>query len=135
MALLSWSSRYSVGVQRMDDQHTVLFGMLNDLHTAMMKGEAHKSTGTLLQKLAKYTHEHFDSEEAMMASSGYTALAQHRIKHRELTRQVDEFAVRYKRGESTLNLQLLNFLREWLTTHIQEEDQKYGPWVNGHGVR
>ena len=42
MALLTWSSKYSVGVQSMDSQHTVLFGILNDLHTAMMKGEASK---------------------------------------------------------------------------------------------
>jgi hemerythrin-like metal-binding protein len=119
----------------MDDQHTVLFGMLNDLHDAMMKGEAQKIAGPLLRKLAAYTHEHFTAEEAMMAASGYAGLAQHRVIHRELTRQVDEFAARYERGEGALNLQLMNFLRDWLTNHIQKEDQKYGPWLNEHGTR
>ena len=129
MALMTWSSKYSVGVQSMDSQHTVLFGILNDLHTAMMKGEASKFAGVLLRKLLSYTKDHFAAEEALMAAAGYTGLAQHRLKHRDLCKQVEEFAARYERGESALNVQLLNFLRDWLTNHIQLEDQKYGPCV------
>lgn len=64
MALLTWSSKYSVGVTAMDNQHTVLFGILNDLHSAMMNGQAQKLTGELLRKLVSYTREHFAAEEA-----------------------------------------------------------------------
>ena len=79
MALLTWSSKYSVGVQRMDEQHTVLFGMLNDLHESMMKGQAKQIVGPLLKKLAAYTQEHFTAEEGLMRTSGYAGLAQHRV--------------------------------------------------------
>ncbi len=133
MALLTWSSKYSVNVGSLDSQHNVLFGILNDLHEAMMKGQAQKMTGELLGKLVKYTREHFTAEEALMASTGYPELAQHRIKHSDLIKQVDEFSARYERGETALNLQLMNFLRDWLSNHIQNEDQKYGPWMNAHG--
>ena len=44
MALLTWDGKYSVGVKPMDSQHTVLFGLLNDLHAAMMKGQAQSLT-------------------------------------------------------------------------------------------
>ena len=50
------------------------------------------------------------------------------------TRQVDEFAARYERGESSLNLHLLNFLRDWLTNHIEKVDHGYSAWMNDHGV-
>ena len=130
MALLAWSSKYSVGVQSMDNQHTVLFTILNDLHSAMMNGQAQKVTGELLQKLLKYTREHFAAEEAVMAAAAYPGLAQHRVKHRDLIKQVNEFAARYQRGETNINLTLLNFLRDWLTHHIQNEDKQYGPCVN-----
>ncbi|MDR3739023.1 MAG: bacteriohemerythrin [Terracidiphilus sp.] len=135
MALLNWSSKYSVGVQSMDSQHTILFGILNDLHDAMMKGKARTVAGELLRKLANYADEHFAAEEALMASAGYSNLAQHRILHRDLTKEVEEFVARYERGESTLNLHLLNFLRDWLTNHIEKEDHKYGAWMNEHGIR
>ena len=135
MALLSWNSKYSVGVQSMDNQHIILFDLLNDLHGAMMKGQAQSVTGLLLRKLANYTHDHFSAEEAMMASTRYPDLPQHRLKHRDLTKQVDEFAARYERGESSLNLHLLNFLRDWLTNHIEKVDHGYSTWMNEHGVR
>jgi hemerythrin-like metal-binding protein len=134
MALLTWSSKYSVGVQSMDSQHTVLFGILNDLHAAMMKGQAQNMTGSLLKKLVDYTRNHFSTEESMMAAAGFPGLAQHRAKHHELIKQVGEFSARYQRGESALNLHLLNFLRDWLANHIQQEDQQYGPWLNKNGA-
>jgi hypothetical protein len=40
MALMDWNQSYSVGVLKIDSQHTLLFGILNDLHAAMMKGQA-----------------------------------------------------------------------------------------------
>jgi hemerythrin len=32
-------------------------------------------------------------------------------------------------------LEMLKFLRDWLSNHVVEEDQKYQPWLNEHGVR
>jgi len=135
MALLTWNSRYSVGVKTLDSQHTVLFGLLNDLHTAMLKGQAQSLTGPLLRKLVEYTHTHFSAEEQMMAAAKYPGLADHRIKHCELIQQIEEYYARFEMGEITLNLHLLNFLRYWLSNHIQKVDHEYGPWLNEHGVR
>jgi len=42
--------------------------------------------------------------------------------------------VRYRRGDNSVYIELLNFLRDWLTNHMQKEDREYGPWLNGHGV-
>ncbi len=133
MALLKWSNKFSVGVKALDHQHTGLFDILNDLHDAMMKGQAQTQTGPLLRKLVDYTQRHFAAEEAMMASTGWPKLAEHRVKHRDLIKQVGEFVTRHEKGDLTLNLQLMNFLRDWLTTHIEKTDKEYGPWMNQHG--
>jgi hemerythrin-like metal-binding protein len=135
MALMTWSDKYSVGVQVLDNQHSVLVDTLNKLYDAMMKGQAKSITGPLLLMLVEYTKEHFASEEKMMAATKYPAMTQHIAKHRELTKQVGEFVSRYERGEITLSADLLNFLRDWLGTHILKEDHEYGPWMNEHGVR
>jgi hemerythrin-like metal-binding protein len=135
MALLTWDNKLSVGIQSIDDQHMILFESLNDLHAAMMKGNARAVTKTLLKNLVAYTHDHFKSEEAMMSAAHYPAFAAHRSKHVALTQQVEEYVARYERGEVALNVQLLNFLRDWLTTHIQVEDHAYGPWMREHGGR
>ncbi len=133
MALLTWDSSYSVGVQSLDRQHTNLFDILNELHAAMMAGQASEAAGELLRKLVSYTKSHFAAEEALMAATQYPRLAQHRELHAALTRQVEEFVARYDRGESALSVPLLTFLRDWLTKHIQREDREYGPWMNEKG--
>lgn len=135
MALLTWSDKYSVGVKTLDGQHTILFNLINDLHTAMMKGQAQKMTGPILRKLIDYTHTHFTAEEAMLSTSKYPALEAHRALHRELIKQVEDFSARFERGEITVNLNLLNFLRDWLINHIQKTDKEYSSWLNEHGAK
>ncbi len=135
MALVTWDSKYSVGVKSLDSQHTVLFNLINELHASMMKGEAQKVTGSLLTKLVDYTRNHFAAEESMMSLAQYPGLAQHKVKHQELLKKVDDFVARHQRGEGTLNVQLLTFLRDWLTSHILREDHAYGPVMNAKGVK
>lgn len=134
MALLTWSNKYSVGVKVLDNQHAAFLRMLNELHGAMMKGQAQAVVGPLLRKLVNYAREHFSTEERLMETAKYPGLAKHREEHRELTGKIAEFVGRFDRGEDSLNIHLLNFLRDWLNNHILKEDHQYGPWLNEHGV-
>jgi hemerythrin len=135
MALLTWNTSYSVGVLKIDSQHTLLFAILNDLHAALLKGQAQNLTSSMLHQLAEYTQSHFSTEEAMMVAANYPGLADHKLKHRELVKQVDDYVLLYDKGEITLNVQLLNFLRDWLTNHIQKVDMAYSACLIQHGVR
>jgi hemerythrin len=109
--------------------------MLNELHAAMMQGQVKYVTGSLLDKLAKYTRSHFEAEESMMEMADYPGLEQHKTKHQQLLQQVNDFVVRYQRGEGTLDVHLLIFLRDWLTHHIQVEDHAYGPYMIASRLR
>jgi hemerythrin-like metal-binding protein len=108
---------------------------LNELHDAMMKGQAKGVTGAILRNLVAYTHEHFRAEEAMLASANYPGLAAHRALHVELAKQVNGYMSRFEHGEITLNLHLLKFLRDWLTNHIQKADRAYGACLAAHSDR
>jgi hemerythrin-like metal-binding protein len=131
---MTWSSKYSVGVKVLDEQHIVLFQLINNLHEAMMKGQAQTFTGPLLHKLADYTRTHFTAEEKMMAATSFPGLAAHCKIHLALIKQVETFAGRYDTGKTLLSLDLLNFLRDWLNNHILKSDHEYGSWLNEHGV-
>ncbi|RKS78271.1 hypothetical protein BDK61_3929 [Haloarcula quadrata] len=37
--------RYSTNIERFDEQHKRLFGLLNDLHTAMNEGHSEEEVG------------------------------------------------------------------------------------------
>lgn len=135
MALVTWNSNYSVGVPSIDGQHTVLFDILNELHAAMLKGQAQSVTGPLLKKLVKYTEEHFSFEEKMLESTQYPGIQDHKAKHAALIQQVNQYVEQHDKGEVSVNLQLMNFLRDWLTQHIQKVDKEYGPWLTKAGKK
>jgi len=132
---MTWNNSYSVGVLSLDAQHTVLFDILNELHAAMEAGHAGNLTGPILKKLVLYTSQHFAAEEGLLASTQYPGLEEHKLLHRDLINQIEDYSQRFEKGEITLNLHLLGFLREWLTDHILKVDHVYGPWLNEHGIK
>jgi hemerythrin-like metal-binding protein len=134
MALVTWNEKLSVGVHSVDEQHTVLFNLINDLHAAMLKGQARAIVGGLLKDLLAYTRNHFTAEEELMDTKQYPELSDHKRLHRELTKQVEDYIARYEKGDLTVTTQLAEFLSNWLNEHIQKTDQAYGPWLNARGV-
>ncbi len=135
MPLIQWNDSLSVGVRTIDAQHRKLVDTLNELHHAMLGGQARQITGAILEKLLQYTRDHFSAEEAMMATAAYPGLEEHKLRHIDLTRQVEGYIARFQHGEITLNLHLMHFLRDWLTQHIQQEDRGYATAMHARGLR
>ena len=134
MALMTWSGKYSVGVDDLDNQHKDLMKVLNELHAASMRGEAQKVAGPLIRQIVSIASEHFAAEEKLMESTEYPGLARHRAKHRELAGKIAEFVSRHEKGDATVYVQLLYFIRDWQTKHMETEDREYAPWLSAHGV-
>lgn len=135
MSLVVWTDKLSVGIKSIDDQHAILFNSINDLHAAMMKGQARARIGELLCTLLVYTRSHFSAEEEMLAGANYPGLSEHLVKHRALTKQVEEYIARHQQGDITLSHDVATFLSDWLSTHIQGTDHMYGPWMTERGMR
>jgi hemerythrin-like metal-binding protein len=134
MAFFEWNSQMSVGVKACDDDHKQLIDMLNRLYEGMKKGQGKDVLGKVLDDLVKYTKFHFAREEEFFDRTGYPA-ADHKREHRELVTQAETLQSRYKSGESALSIETLDFLRDWLTIHIQGTDKKYSSYLNEHGIR
>jgi hemerythrin-like metal-binding protein len=135
MPLLTWSSKYSVGVKELDEQHTQFIGIINELHAAMLKGQAQSIAGVPNPKLMNYATNHFATEERLMERTKFPGLAEHRAEHLKMIGHVEDFVARHKRGDTTMYLELLQFVRDWQTDHMMQVDKKYTLWLNEHGVR
>jgi hemerythrin-like metal-binding protein len=134
MPTMTWSSYFFVGVETLDVQHRRLFDIMDELDVAMKDGQAGGVAGRLLDELLEYTRVHFSTEETMMRTAKYAGFARHRDLHTELAGQVKEYLARERSGDSSVQAELLHFLREWLADHIQREDRAFGVWLNAHGV-
>jgi len=134
MAVMEWSPAFSVKVKKFDDQHKKLIDLLNQLHDAMKAGQGNAMLGVVLQSLITYTATHFKEEEQVMQANGYPDLPQHKLEHEKLVKQVLDLQKKFQSGGSVLTLTVMSFLKDWLTSHIQGVDKKYGVFLNAKGI-
>lgn len=134
MALLTWTDRYSVGIKEIDEQHKQLINMINELHEAMLAKQGKEALMTVLNKLANYCVSHFAMEEKLLSTHGYPEFADHKDKHVKMTTKVKALIADVQSGKSTISIEVMQFLRDWLDKHIMGTDKKYGPFLNSKGV-
>lgn len=134
MALLKWSSKYSVGVAVLDEHRRKFLEILNELHAAMLKGQAQGVAGSVLQRLGELTSQAFSAEERLLENAKFPRLEQHREQHQRLRTRVEEFAVRQQKNDPTLSLPLLEFLRDWHTGHLLQQVREYIPYLAEKGT-
>jgi hemerythrin len=135
MPLMVWTEALSVKVDEIDNQHKRLVDLLNQLHDAMLQGKGREAIGKTLNGLVDYTKTHFAYEQGLMAAQGYPAAAQHKAMHDELAQQVLELQSKYLIGKAALTLEVMRFLQDWLSNHIQKTDRQFGLFLNGKGIK
>ncbi|RUM44741.1 MAG: hemerythrin [Desulfocapsa sp.] len=129
MPLIKWRDSFSVGVQRFDDEHKVLLNIINEMFVIVRDQKSVEHLVIEINKLIQYTQEHFTEEEAAMAEVGYPALEKHKEIHKNLLKDVTVFKKRVDEGDEQAITTFYHFLRDWLLTHIIEEDMKYKPFL------
>jgi hemerythrin len=134
VTLLTWSHSCSVGVQAMDDQHGILMDTMNELHSALARGCERKQVDEHLKRLVEFSRLHFVCEEQLLERHAFPGLAVHREAHQDLLRQIKETVEKVEHTEGVEAHALLSFLRNWYSQHIEQLDQRYGPWLNERGI-
>ena len=134
MSPFVWNDAYSVNVKRCDEQHQKLFAIINELFDAMRVGQARNALGVIVGQLAAYTEIHFRTEEEILRNVKYPSLAIHRDEHHKFEAQVDKFKREIELSGSTNSIDMLDFLKEWLTKHIRQVDRQYAAYVNERGI-
>ncbi|THF63267.1 bacteriohemerythrin [Pseudothauera rhizosphaerae] len=123
-SLVQWDDSYSLGLEQIDDQHKVLFDIMNHLWSAIVNRAADGEMLKILDELESYTVSHFTAEENFMQSTGYPNFDEHRKLHAQFVKRIHDARVELQQGKQ-ISLDLLHFLRDWLVEHIQAEDRGY----------
>lgn len=133
--LIDWTDDLSVGIEEIDEQHKILVGLLNRLYQAIITRTDNSVMNEILHELTEYTVVHFAVEESLMRIFDYPDYEEHKHHHQELTQQVFELKNKVKSGKTSVSMEVLNFLRHWLTNHIQMEDKRYSPFFLSRGLK
>ncbi len=135
MAVIGWKSIYETGIVALDNEHRALVEEINRLYEAVRDKRGEAVLVDILTMLEKYTVDHFQHEEKLMAEYQFSGLAEHQKHHRELIDKIAEFKNENTAGAEGLARELLAFLRGWLLGHILKVDKEYGVFLESRGGR
>lgn len=138
MVFMEWTEECSVGVRQFDDDHKILFTIANELHDAVLAGSSSNIDASLnnaISRLKAYTELHFKHEEDTFERTGYPNARSHKGLHniaKTMFAKIPSDALHTDTRQ--LAIELAKVLKGWLLLHIQEEDKKYGAFLNSKGI-
>ena len=127
-----WSDALSAGHDRIDSDHRELIDIFNRLNDAMVLGHGSEIIKTTLAELTAYTVEHFAREEEMMRKTRYPEFAAHKRAHDDFVAKVADLKAKVDSGEGTVTIEVMEFVKDWLTAHICRVDRQLGHFLSQH---
>ena len=134
MALINWDSELSVGVRELDEQHKKLVSLINTLHDSLAAGKGSSVVSETISNLAAYAKVHFKTEEEILQRLQYPDLSGQQREHASFVKEINKFYKNMESQKFKIPLDVLNFMKIWLITHIQTSDKEYGPFLNSKNV-
>lgn len=122
MALLSWSTQYSIGNDLIDTEHEELFRLVNAFHDNWQEKRSQQSIAALLSQLIAYAEMHFQHEETIMHDAEYPKLAEHQKIHEAMVETIFNLRQLFEEQHSHLETNTMKFVKTWLLEHIIQND-------------
>lgn len=109
-----------------DQQHRELVNMLNRLNNAVKNRQSREDIYRIIDEVIAYTGFHFETEERLMAQSGYADIEWHKDKHKQLM----EDALHLKEKLANVGEEMFtDWFNHWPFTrvlkHIQYADKQF----------
>jgi hemerythrin len=133
-AIVLWKDSFSVGIRKIDKQHQELINIMNSLIGNEDANGSSERIASVLERMTRYAHYHFETEETLMREYQYPDFESHRADHVQFKMKTAEFCSDASNGEETLPDEVVAYLRHWLTHHILRTDMKYKPYFLQRGV-
>jgi hemerythrin-like metal-binding protein len=118
---IQWIPEYSVGNKEMDEQHKVLFKMINEF----FHQDTRSTVIATFQHLSSYIDLHFEAEENLLRQINYPKTAEHIKKHDELRGKFHLLQQSLENDKINSHHKISTFLYNWLSSHILKSDMDY----------
>jgi hemerythrin len=132
--VFQWREDFSVGVQKFDDHHKMIFALAKNLYEVI---KAEDSSDDFFEEtfifLRNYFRFHFQAEEVMMKKYHFPFYDDHCEEHRNAEKRVMAFQESYKEKGSDIAQEFMVFFEEWIIKHILIEDRKYSDFFQQSG--
>lgn len=132
-----WKKKWDTGINKIDEQHHNFVEIINQTYSLIKNKHDGKKLNRLLSDITEYARVHFSTEEEYFDETKYPDANEHKQKHFDLLAKVISFNKRFEAKEEHLKLvaDFLDFLKEWLDSHLIKVDSEYVPWLKEHGIK
>lgn len=120
----SWNDSFLLGIPLVDEQHKILIALFDEVITISQEENNSEKILPLLNELQRYTHYHFDTEEALMHQENIQGIDFHIKQHTLFKKKIADFMIANSYKNRVLLNQIILFLRKWLVVHIRDTDSK-----------
>ncbi len=118
---IQWLPKYLVGNEEMDDQHKMLFTIINDF----LKLKTKEAAIETFHNLSFYIELHFEAEESLLRQINYPETDKHIKKHDELRVKMDLLQQKLDDYNVEVHHKIALFIYNWLASHILKDDMDY----------
>ncbi len=134
MSLIVWNDDLKIGINEIDTQHKKLVDLLNELYDAMQAGKSKEVMGKVIIELSNYTITHFSNEERYFKQFGYVDIEDHMLAHKSFINKIKGFRNDFQAGDISVSSEMMRYLKDWITKHINVSDRKYVELFKKNGL-
>ena len=134
MEKIIWDESFSVGIQEIDKQHKKLIEIINRLIETRNVTVYSETISDVLSEMTKYADYHFRTEEEYMLKYEYPDYSLHKEQHKEFLKKTVAFCLDTMEYKKTVPVEVLSYLKNWLTNHILKSDMKYKAFFKEKGL-
>lgn len=133
-----WKERYMLDLADIDTQHQKLFDIGSRIYYLTQANDDHDhydEITSVLSELLHYTEYHFKYEEDLLKQHAYPELPAQTKEHAYYIEKINSIAARdIDDNQQGAIEEIVDFLSQWITSHIVFEDRKYAAYLKEKGV-
>jgi hemerythrin len=128
--MFEMKEEYRIGIPNIDAQHEKLFEIGERAFQLLKEKYANDKFDKIveiIEELKEYTIYHFKDEEEYMESINYKRLFTQKVEHENFVKTLDGVNLsKIDENQDEAIMKILNYLNEWLISHIVEKDMLIG---------
>ena len=122
---IRWNGSMKLGIPILDDQHTNLSRIVDNLQLTCQKGTdcAHQRFISAASEAIEYIKYHFATEEKLMKLLDYPKYNDHMNEHKDCLWELTCISEQFRNAEYSDFQQFVVFLNGWIVTHVCNTDR------------
>lgn len=113
----------------MDSQHKKIIHIINTLIDQHNQGNSAEALSETLSKMTEYSLEHLSDEEKLLEEKGFPLYDEHVQLHEDFKLKILELCTIPGSRSQQVTPELLQYLFDWWSKHILQEDKKYSEYL------